>query len=378
MTERAGIDRREYGRWEATDILMANTVPSKLETQTICASSMNPPMPDSPRPDAAGVRVPDDRREEAVERLVAEGPPAPNQARRFLAFAADQQVDLRGIWASEDPATGQYRAATLIVPNPGRAAMVFATRVRESTEIPEVAGLIDHAARAIESEGPPLGDLQLLQVLTDPGEDLERRVFRAAGFVELATLRYLERSIPGLRGVPKPTWPGDVSLRTYSPEDRDTLIEILDASYQDTLDCPGLLGMRNTHDILAGHISTGRFDPAFWTMLFVNERPAGCILVNRATRAHGAELVYLGLARFARGRTLGTALLQHAMQQLHAVGVRTLSLAVDEDNAPALHIYGSLGFRPILRRLALVRTVRSSTGLRSCPPNADSVSRAGE
>jgi ribosomal protein S18 acetylase RimI-like enzyme len=149
-----------------------------------------------------------------------------------------------------------------------------------------------------------------------------------------------------------------VTLLTYRDDRRAMLLEILDASYERTLDCPGLLGLRRTEDILAGHVSTGRFEPELWTLLLVDRRPAGAILLNPATQGRCVELVYLGLAPFARGRGLGGSLLRHGLLALDGRPERTVTLAVDDKNVPALRLYQAEGFRRVLRRLAYIRPIR--------------------
>ena len=55
------------------------------------------------------------------------------------------------------------------------------------------------------------------------------------------------------------------------------------------------------------------------------------------------EVVYLGLTPAARGRGLGRAVLQHALE-LARTHVSQLELAVDCRNTPATRLYQSTGF----------------------------------
>src|SRR5439155_230273 len=128
---------------------------------------------------------------------------------------------------------------------------------------------------------------------------------------------------------------------------------------EQTLDCPGLRGYRRTSDILEGHRASGVFDPGLWTLLLVDGRVGGALLLNPAVDGQSVELVYLGLARWGRGRGLGRLLLRHGFALLGRRSERTINLAVDEANAPALALYRREGFVPILRRTAMIRPVRS-------------------
>ncbi|MHC5023844.1 MAG: GNAT family N-acetyltransferase [Planctomycetota bacterium] len=274
-------------------------------------------------------------------------------ARRFVDYAEAQQISLDGLWARLD---GQDRVCqtVLLVPNPGRTAMVFSGRVWSGRDVPPLAGLLRHACRATD-----VIDVDLAQTLLDPGETLAREAFQDGGFEPLATLSYLQRSLPR-RAPSPPDWPRGVRPVPFEASRRDELLRVLDASYEDTLDCPGLRGRRRTEDILAGHRASGEFDPALWTLLLEDDRAIGTLLLNPSPAQQSVELVYLGMAPAARGRGLGTCLLRHGLRLLAGRAEQSITLAVDEQNAPALALYRREGFRPILRRLALIRSMRRS------------------
>jgi ribosomal protein S18 acetylase RimI-like enzyme len=185
-------------------------------------------------------------------------------------------------------------------------------------------------------------------------------MFEAAGFLDLAQLSYLERPISRVSPLP-PRWPAGVRTRVepYREALDGDLATILNLSYEETLDCPGLYGLRRTEDIIAGHKATGRFEPSLWTLLWVDEQPAGVVLINPFPGYKTSELVYIGLAPFARGRGLGRPLLRHGLCQLHGRRERSITLAVDQRNTPALALYASEGFRPAVQRVAMIRSLRS-------------------
>jgi ribosomal-protein-alanine N-acetyltransferase len=79
------------------------------------------------------------------------------------------------------------------------------------------------------------------------------------------------------------------------------------------------------------------------------------LLLNRSPASNTIELVYLGLAPAARGRGLGRQLLRHGLHLLGRREERAITLAVDEQNDPALALYRGEGFRRVLRRIALIR-----------------------
>jgi mycothiol synthase len=56
------------------------------------------------------------------------------------------------------------------------------------------------------------------------------------------------------------------------------------------------------------------------------------------------EIYIIGVADSERGRGLGRSLALLGLHHLRAEGMQTCTLFVEADNAPALKLYGSLGF----------------------------------
>lgn len=216
-----------------------------------------------------------------------------------------------------------------------------------------IAGIIDHACFSLTESV-----IDLAQALLEPAETLLRDAFLHAAFTELAMLSYLERPLPSRRNKPEPQWPEGVTIDTYQKSNWDELVGVLDATYEETLDCPGLFGLRNTIDILMGHQSSGKFEPALWTILRIDGIARGALLLNPAPASRSVELVYMGLALNARGKGLGTQLLNHGLCILAGRPEHNITLAVDELNTPALALYRRAGFRRTLRRRAMVRSIQ--------------------
>lgn len=301
------------------------------------------------------VRVGPERREEALARLLAlDGGSDPEHARRFLKYARDHSVPLEHLWGRVD-GRGRFQSVVLAVPGAGRTAMMFACQAISDPVRKMTAHLLDFAAQRLAD-----GGLQLVQALLDPNEVDARATFETAGFHRLATLSYLERPLRSRLLPPEPQWPAGVSVETCEGVDEQTLVDMLDATYQHTLDCPGLRGLRTTADILAGHRAAGFFDVRLWTLLRNAGEPAGVLLLNPTSDHAGIELVYLGLAPAVRGRGLGLQLLRHGLRLVAGRPERLMTLAVDETNAPAIALYERERFRAVLRREALVRSLLQS------------------
>ena len=193
----------------------------------------------------------------------------------------------------------------------------------------------------------------------EPAETVERDALLSAGFFELATLQYLARSVPKEPLTPAASWPADITVEPYRSELQGAVIQVLEQSYIDTLDCPKLCGLRRTDDIFMGHYHTGQFEEDLWTVLMIDGEPGGVLMLNPCQGHDTIELVYIGLAPIARGRGLGPQLLRHGLNQIAGRDESLLTLAVDEKNAPALAMYRKAGFRRELKRIALIRSLRA-------------------
>jgi len=275
-------------------------------------------------------------------------------AARFETFAAQERLSLDHLWGSFDE-RGRVEAAVLLSPYPGRTAILTLSTLRGAIE--EAAGA--ETIRTALDEAPSL-DLALVQALLDPRFVVEITALRRAGFRSLATLASMERplvrSARGQESAPAAPLPAGVALEPYddSPAAQRSLAALLEATYVDTLDCPGLAGLRHSSEVLEGHRRAGRFDPTLWTLLRVGDSLAGALLLNATPHLQAIELVYLGLTPAARGRGLGRLLINRALAIANERRVRSVMLAVDQENAPALRLYRAAGFRRLAQRSALV------------------------
>ncbi len=248
---------------------------------------------------------------------------------------------------------GRILASGLICEHAGRTATLATSRCHDPEQVRIAADLLTAMVKDLARRNT----IMLAQGMI-PAEDADAmKAFNLAGFTELAVLACMER--PNTRNIPRPK--PIAGTEFIQANDDAALQAILRASYEDTLDCPGLAELRSDEDILAGHRRNGRFEPALWTMLRSDQAIVGAALVNRSPENDSVELTYLGLAKSARGKGLGTLLLDEALWKCSQVPERTIALAVDEKNSPADRLYRSRGFRTVARRRAFALRVQSST-----------------
>ena len=237
----------------------------------------------------------------------------------------------------------------LWVPSPGRTAMLFAPPL---SDFPEAAASTQ-AALSAGMEDARAADVVLVQAMMEPADTAGKSVFSAAGLVPLATLTYMERRPP----VHPPAYslPADVALAAYEAGTHAQLAEAILSSYQQTLDCPAMSGMRDVNDVIEGHKAVGRFDPQLWSVILRHGKPVGCLLMSEIPARHALELVYLGLCPEARGLGLGRIMMQRVLAIASRRHFDVATLAVDAANAPAVRLYRRCGYASVAQRLAMIR-----------------------
>jgi GNAT superfamily N-acetyltransferase len=230
------------------------------------------------------------------------------------------------------------RTALLIPANPGDFEIDFLDQLRLT------AAALDSLSRE---------RLHYAQALAECDAAGKRELLQRAGFAELAPLTYLRRKVMYPWVEPPP--PEAVTWTPYDASTHAEFARTLLATYEDSLDCRELAGVRAADDILASHRAAGRFTPRLWELARVEGEHAGCLLLARIEPHAMLEVVYMGVAARFRKRGLGALLLRRALQQARADGARDLTLVVDERNTPARRLYERFSFREVAARTAYWR-----------------------
>lgn len=286
------------------------------------------------------------------------------QVLEFLAFTNQRGVDVHDMWIASrqaaQPGPEQVEWALLPLVSPGRTMLLLTPNrlLKRLTPPSSVRALSDAVCAHFAQEG-----VQLAQLLLEPGQRDVRDVYTAAGFAELAELVYLSRAVKRAPAEDDLILSPGFDLVRYDPESpqvHDLFARTITASYQGSLDCPGLNGMRDMMDVLAGHKAAGEFDPKLWFALMEYGQPRAVLLLNKSLQSDALELVYLGLVPEARGRGLADWMMKLALSCVAQSGRRELTLAVDAQNAPALKLYFRHGMQRLMTRVAMLRDLRSA------------------
>ncbi len=201
---------------------------------------------------------------------------------------------------------------------------------------------------------------KLAQAIVHPDAAHEAAPLLRRGFQHVTRLRYLELNLdkapqesPPLEGGAKGG--SRLRLETYAAQNSYLFKETILRSYEGTLDCPELNGIRTIEEVVAGHIAQGHFRPERWWLAFEQDRPVGVALTTEVPDLGAWDLSYVGIVPEARRRGLGRAVTTHILHAASAAGVHHVSLAVDRRNLPAWNMYAHLGFTPFDHREVYLR-----------------------
>jgi mycothiol synthase len=286
-------------------------------------------------------------------RLASEG-----QIADFVRLADQRRIDLSRIQYAE--ITARLVWAVLPVVNPGRTILLLApNQMLDQLQAAPAAQVVEQVCADYAGRG-----FHLAQALVDPLASDVRSVYLKQSFTEMAELIYLQATIR--RPAQPPQLPPGFFWHTYSSHTHAFFMKGIIDSYEQSLDCPALNGLREVEDVIQGHQAAGAgapFDPLLWRVLMErssdsSEHPRGVLLLTRTDLTDAMELVYVGLAASARRRGLGTIMMKQAMATALADNRRRLTLAVDSRNGPALRLYFRHGLQKIGSKIALMRDLR--------------------
>jgi ribosomal protein S18 acetylase RimI-like enzyme len=224
-------------------------------------------------------------------------------------------------------------AAMLMLPTPGEHGINPADQARVQ------AAALDRLGRR---------RLRYTQALLEPEAATKHAALLEAGFRRLTTLLYLERDV----GYPSTDIrdPHEVEWVPFDQVTYDDFAGTLLATYEDSLDCPELTGLRPVDDVIASHQAAGVAGSKLWELARQEGRNSGCILLSTLARGSTVEIVYMGVVPAFRRRGVGTLLLQRALQRARRLGAVRMLVVVDQRNTPAKRLYERFGFASVAVR----------------------------
>jgi mycothiol synthase len=256
----------------------------------------------------------------------------PARVLNALTLLAAGAIDPEGIFVARNAAG--LCGVQICVPLPGASGLFWLPKTT-----PADARLEDRLVqRALDWLGGR--GTKLAEALVSPRDVPYIRPLVRRGFRPVTRLHYLQHL---LASVP-PGSASRVRLITYAQENREVFHNTLLRTYEATLDCPELNGVRTIDEIIAGHIGQGNFRPERWWLAFEAERPVALAMVTEVPDTKAWDLSYLGVVPEARRRGLGRELARHVLDVAQSSRAPKVILAVDTRNQPALQLYSDLGF----------------------------------
>ena len=231
---------------------------------------------------------------------------------------------------------------------PGRTAMLWPPRLVGAEDPATDDDLLKTACGSLQAHG-----VAIAQALLERPNEADDQLLCRHGFEHMADMLYLVSM-----EVEFPTTAPQTRLKftPYSDRMATRLAHIVKATYEQSLDCPAMDGVRSIEDVLEGYRATGQFDPSRWLIVEHGNRDVGCLLLADHPEHGNWELVYMGVVASQRGRGWGVEIAQHAQWLTRQAARARLVLAVDAANGPGIKMYSAAGFQAWDRRAVYLKT----------------------
>jgi ribosomal protein S18 acetylase RimI-like enzyme len=234
--------------------------------------------------------------------------------------------------------------AMVSVPVPGASGLVWPPQTRD---LPDQSVIEDQLIQAtacwLRGQGAKMAQALLTADEQALAHSLERN-----GFDHITSLWYLRHDLSPSAASLLAT--DHLTYRTYREVDRALFHQILLRSYEYTVDCPEVNGVRTIDEIIAGHVAQGRHDPDRWWLALHKGQPVGVMLVVELVESRAWDIAYVGVVPEARRRGHGRELTRKAIEAARAADAGQLTLAVDNRNRAAWNLYRQFGFEPYDQR----------------------------
>jgi len=267
------------------------------------------------------------------------------QVDAMLASVAEDESTLAGLL--EARRGGKRAGAVFAQVQPGKTALVWTPSLVEGEPLATASRLLEAVSAFLVDR-----DVQMAYVLMETVSEADDTLLRAGGYESLSELLYM---VSSAEDFPAERPPMSLTFESYNDANHARLSRVVEATYEQTLDCPRLNGVRLMEDVLAGYRATGMFDPARWMIVRHDDNDIGCLLLADHAKQENWELVYMGVAASCRGHRWGREIVRHAQWLVGRAGRPRLVLAVDAKNAPAIRMYQSVGFQSCQRRSVYLR-----------------------
>jgi ribosomal protein S18 acetylase RimI-like enzyme len=279
-----------------------------------------------------------------VLRLALRHVPAPDRAKRvehIHQLLARREIDPDGLLVAAD--NGRLVGALICTLLPGASSHLWPPHTLHTAEKVRIEdALISTGLDWLRRGGAKLAQAILSAVENAYAGALPRNGLRHV--TRLLSLRHALREIPSV------TPPNGLTVAAFRTNRPEVFHQTLQRTYEGTLDCPELNGVREVEEVVQGHMSQGRFHPDRWWLIRLGKRPVGVLLLNEIPEWKEWEVAYVGVVPEVRRSGIGRTIAWQALTAAKSAGQRALNLAVDQRNLPARQLYHALGFESLDHR----------------------------
>ncbi|PQO40961.1 GNAT family N-acetyltransferase [Blastopirellula marina] len=120
--------------------------------------------------------------------------------------------------------------------------------------------------------------------------------------------------------------------------------QLVAKTYDGSLDCPEIDGLRQIGDVLDGYYATSNQNPQYWYRVQQAGETIGVVILAHHVANDQLELIYFGLLSPYRQHGLGKEILRFVMHLAKRIGCMSILTGVDQRNAPAMALYHEFGF----------------------------------
>lgn len=276
----------------------------------------------------------------------------PTRVANALALLAEREIDRAGIFVARTEAG--VAGVQVCIPLHGASGLFWLPQVDRACADQDLANrLVETALTWLRQ-----GGAKLAQALLAPSDLALAAPLIACGFRHITQLDYLRHDLQEI-----PLAPPASALQTepYTPAIAGTFAETLERTYEGTLDCPELNGVRTMDEVLDGHRAQGDSrHPETWQLIRVDDVPAGVVLLSELPDRDGWDLSYIGVVPEHRRRGLGRKLALQTLKAVHDAHGLSLHVAVDRRNVPARRLYEQLGFQAAGTRAVFLQVLARS------------------
>ncbi|MCA9126437.1 MAG: GNAT family N-acetyltransferase [Planctomycetales bacterium] len=233
----------------------------------------------------------------------------------------------------------QRCAAAYMLPLPGRVMTLGGVRCTPNDR-PAAVELLRHCIQRAND----VGTMQT-QAIVEVDDLNTANILECTYFVRLTSVAHLCLALDGATDAHRPAGLGTSAVEFAAAGEYEAdLAQLIVETFDQTLDCPKLNGIRTAADVLTGFMDGKTLaDLPNWYVILIHQQLAGCLLMMEHPRGI-MELAYLGIVPSHRGRNLGSILMSKAIEISRAANAQYLVAAADKDNWPVLSIYQRFGF----------------------------------